>query len=196
MQHAWRFIHIRYRDETGVYRARFWMNGVKTSAILGQSLEISPGLFWNWDQTLSIDKIASSTKSPRNDPAQGVILKESEESGDPSQSAQDDNVMTDNDVWILDELDKTTNKVTKNLENLELHLAVEEIYDFVWHKFADKYIEESKSQRVKAQPTLEYVLKQILILLHPFMPFLTEELYQKFETKRVSIMQESWPSAK
>ena len=54
--------------------------------------------------------------------------------------------MTDNDVWILDELDKTTNKVTKNLENLELHLAVEEIYEFVWHKFADKYIEESKTQ--------------------------------------------------
>src|SRR3990167_1968978 len=142
------------------------------------------------------DKIASSTKSPRNDPAQGVILKESEESGDPSQSAQDDNVMTDNDVWILDELDKTTNKVTKNLENLELHLAVEEIYEFVWHKFADKYIEESKSERAKAQPALEHVLKQVLILLHPFMPFLTEEIYQKFETKRVSIMQESWPSAK
>ena len=102
------------------------------------------------------------------------------------------------DLWILDELGKTTKKVTKNVENLELHLAVEELYEFVWHKFADKYIEESKeseSKRVKVQPTLEYVLKQALILLHPFMPFVTEELYQKFEVKRESIMLEDWPTS-
>ena len=81
------------------------------------------------------------------------------------------------------------------MENVELHLAVEEIYEFVWHKFADKYIEESKSERVKVQPVLEHVLKQVLILLHPFMPFLTEEIYQKFEDKRESIMLEEWPSS-
>ena len=100
------------------------------------------------------------------------------------------------DKWILDELSKTIRTVTKHLENLELHLAVEEIYEFVWHKFADRYIEESKSNRVKVQPTLEHVLKQVLILLHPFMPFLTEELYQKFEVKRESIMQEEWSSSR
>jgi len=98
-----------------------------------------------------------------------------------------------NNAWISDELTKTIRKVTSNLESLELHLAVEEIYEFVWHKFADRYIEDSKSDRVKAQPTLEHVLKQVLILLHPFMPFLTEELYQKFEVKRESIMMEDWP---
>src|SRR3990167_8077306 len=98
-----------------------------------------------------------------------------------------------NDKWILDELNKTIKKVTKNLENLELHLAVEEIYEFVWHKFADKYIEESKSERAKAQPALEHVLKQVLILLHPFMPFLTEEIYQRLDVKRGSIMLEEWP---
>ena len=100
------------------------------------------------------------------------------------------------DQWILDELDKTVKAVKKHLENLELHLAVEVLYEFVWHKFADEYIEESKeseSKRVKVQPTLEHVLKQILILLHPFMPFLTEEIYQKFDVKRESIMLEEWP---
>ncbi|OGD86237.1 valine--tRNA ligase, partial [Candidatus Curtissbacteria bacterium RBG_13_35_7] len=97
------------------------------------------------------------------------------------------------DQWIMAELKKTTKKVTKNLDNLELHLAIDEIYNFVWHKFADKYIEQSKSQRVKAQPTLEHVLKQVLILLHPFMPFLTEELYQQFKVKRKSIMLEDFP---
>ena len=98
------------------------------------------------------------------------------------------------DNWIVNELDKVTKAVTKHLENLELHLAVEEIYEFVWHKFADKYIEESKSERVRVQPTLEHVLKQVLILLHPFMPFLTEEIYGKFEVRRESIMLEEWPS--
>ncbi|KKR78205.1 MAG: hypothetical protein UU23_C0002G0032 [Candidatus Curtissbacteria bacterium GW2011_GWA1_40_9] len=99
------------------------------------------------------------------------------------------------DSWILDELDKTIKKVTKHLDSLELHLAVDALYEFVWHEFADKYIELTKEKRDDAQPTLEHVLKQVLILLHPFMPFLTEELYQKFDVKRESIMQETWPTA-
>jgi len=99
------------------------------------------------------------------------------------------------DMWIEGELSKTTIMVTKHLEQLELHLAVDELYEFVWHRFADKYIESTKSRRNEAQPTLEHVLKQVLILLHPFMPFITEELYQKFEVKRESIMQETWPTA-
>lgn len=99
------------------------------------------------------------------------------------------------DDWIMGELEKIIKKVTKNLDNLELHLAVEELYEFVWHRFADRYIESAKNRRDDAQPTLEHVLKQVLILLHPFMPFLTEELYQKFEVKRESIMLEDWPSS-
>ena len=103
---------------------------------------------------------------------------------------------TKDDKWVMDKLDKTSQKVTENLEKLELHLAVDELYNFVWHTLADKYIENSKGRREEAQPVLEHVLKQILILLHPFMPFTTEELYGKFGTKRASIMQESWPEVK
>lgn len=99
------------------------------------------------------------------------------------------------DKWILDELEKTIKDVTQHLEKIELHLTVDALYEFVWHSFADKYIESIKERRVGAQPVLEHVLKQVLILLHPFMPFLTEELYQKFETKRKSIMVEVWPPA-
>ena len=61
------------------------------------------------------------------------------------------------------------------------------------HKFADKYIEMSKSRREDAQPVLEHVLKQTLIMLHPFIPFITEELYWKFEVRKKSIMLEEWP---
>lgn len=99
------------------------------------------------------------------------------------------------DKWIMDELEKTVKKATNHLEKIELHLVIDEIYNFVWHKFADKYIEKSKERREETQPVLEHVLKQVLILLHPFMPFTTEELYWKFEVRKKSIMLEDWPSS-
>jgi len=100
---------------------------------------------------------------------------------------------TKDDKWIMDELDKTIKKVTKNLDNLELHLAVDELYNFVWHSLADKYIENSKNRREETQPILEYVLKHTLIMLHPFMPFTTEELYWKFKVRKKSILLEDFP---
>ena len=96
------------------------------------------------------------------------------------------------DKWILGELEKTIKSVTKNLEEIKLHLASEAIYDFIWHKFADIYLEKSKARREEAQPVLEYVLKTSLIILHPFMPFTTEEIYQKFADRKKSIMLEEW----
>jgi valyl-tRNA synthetase len=97
------------------------------------------------------------------------------------------------DLFIVNGLDRLTTGVTKDLENFNLHLASEKIYNFVWHEFADKYIESSKNRRAEAQPTLEYVLKTCLILLHPFMPFVTEEIYQTFQGREKSIMIEAWP---
>jgi valyl-tRNA synthetase len=99
------------------------------------------------------------------------------------------------DLFIVNGLDRLTTGVTKDLENFNLHLASEKIYNFVWHEFADKYIESSKNRRAEAQPTLEYVLKTCLILLHPFMPFVTEEIYQTFQGREKSIMIEAWPTA-
>ncbi|MBI2334991.1 valine--tRNA ligase [Candidatus Daviesbacteria bacterium] len=100
------------------------------------------------------------------------------------------------DKWIMDELNKTIKTVTKNLEEFKLHLAAESLYEFIWHKFADIYIEKSKDRRAEAQSTLEYVFKTSLELLHPFMPFITEELWQKLPHKEKSIMVTQWPSTK
>jgi len=121
--------------------------------------------------------------------ARFILQLAPEESDSPKEMSKDD-------LQILDELNKTTKAVTKHLENLELHLAVDVLYEFVWHKFADKYIESTKGRRASAQPTLENVLLQVLILLHPFMPFLTEEIYQGFEVRKKSIMLEDWPTSK
>jgi len=91
-------------------------------------------------------------------------------------------------------LGKTTKRVTKSIEKYRFDLAAQEIYQFFWHKFCDKYIETAKSRREQAQPVLLEVLKTSLILLHPFIPFLTEEIYQKLPNKKKrSIMVENWP---
>ncbi len=97
------------------------------------------------------------------------------------------------DKWITERFGEAEKKVTKHLENLELHLAVEVLYEFIWHEFADVYIEKSKKRREEAQDTLNFVFKNVLIILHPFMPFLTEDLYIKYIAEKESVMIESWP---
>ncbi len=111
----------------------------------------------------------------------------------PKDSKIEKDLSYEEDLAIEKELADLTLAVTKHLENIDLHLATEALYEFTWHKFADIYIEKSKARREEAQPVLEYVLKQLLIMLHPFMPFVTEELYQRFDVKRESIMLEEWP---
>lgn len=99
------------------------------------------------------------------------------------------------DRAILTELNKTKESVTKAIIDYRFSQASEELYDFIWHKFADKYIESTKSRRSEAQGVLERVLDESLRLLHPFMPFLTEELWQKLPNKKGdSIMVSPWPS--
>jgi valyl-tRNA synthetase len=69
------------------------------------------------------------------------------------------------------------------------------LYEFAWHEFADKYVELTKERRAEAQPTLEFVYINILKLLHPIMPFVTEELFRKCTDTNKSLMIEPWPSA-
>ena len=97
------------------------------------------------------------------------------------------------DKKIVEQLNTTITEVSKNLESFQLHLATESLYEFIWHQFADIYIEKSKSRRSDTQPVLEYVFTTLIKLLHPFMPFLTEELYQKLPKHEKSIMSAEWP---
>lgn len=99
------------------------------------------------------------------------------------------------DKKVLENLNKLVVDVTKGIERYDFNYALANIYEFVWHYFADLYIESSKVRRAQAQPVLEKVLKTSLILLHPFMPFVTEEIYLKFSNRTESIMIEKWPSS-
>ena len=93
----------------------------------------------------------------------------------PAQAGQS---LNSDDKWIIEELNKTTETTTKAIEQFRLHDAASEIYEFIWHKFADVYIEKTKDRREEAQYPLLHVLDQSLRLLHPFMPFVTETIWQ------------------
>jgi valyl-tRNA synthetase len=98
------------------------------------------------------------------------------------------------DQWILDELNLTIKNVTKDLNKFRLNEAAEAIYDFVWHKFADIYIEKTKNRREEAQSTLEKVLTGSVKLLHPFMPFVTEQIWKEMGSRDL-LISSSWPKS-
>jgi len=101
------------------------------------------------------------------------------------------------DKTILKSLDETTKSVTKDLEGFEFGKAAHILYDFFWHDFCNVYIEEFKKQGIKnnGQETILFVLLTSLKLLHPFIPFITEEIYQQLPVKdrKKSLMVENWP---
>ncbi|OIP97840.1 valine--tRNA ligase [bacterium CG2_30_40_12] len=104
--------------------------------------------------------------------------------------------VNEGDKWIIQEMGKTAVTVTRNLEKYRFDKAVEEIYHFFWHSFCDKYIESVKDRREDAQTVLEEVLETSLKLLHPFMPFVTEEIWGKLPKKKdTPLIISSWPSA-
>lgn len=96
------------------------------------------------------------------------------------------------DQEIIQYFNGTIANTTRHLDTYNLHLAIDELYDFIWNKFASSYLEENKSRRAEAQPVLEKIFKESLILLHPFMPFTTEELWQQY-IDQSSIMTAQWP---
>ena len=107
------------------------------------------------------------------------------------------------DKWILSKLNKTIREVTENINNYDLGVALQKIYDFIWDEFCDWYIEMVKPRlydagnptRLEAEFTLNYVLTCALKLLHPFMPFVTEEIYTKLIGAEKTIMLTDWPKA-
>ena len=98
------------------------------------------------------------------------------------------------DKWILTKLNKTIEKVRKHMDKYEFNIVGTEIYNFAWNDFCDWYIELSKGESSsKTKSVLIKVLTDILKMLHPFMPFVTEEIYSKLPIKEDSIMISEFP---
>jgi valyl-tRNA synthetase len=104
------------------------------------------------------------------------------------------------DKKIIKKLEETTDSINKNLQKFEFGQASHLIYDFFWHDFCDEYIEVSKSEigkeKSETKNVLSYILLSSLKLLHPFVPFITEEIYQKLpiKNKKEFLMIETWPT--
>ncbi len=96
------------------------------------------------------------------------------------------------DKWIVGELEATISGVTSRLDSYEFSLAAEELTDFTWNKLADWYLEISKVEKGKDE-ILVYILKNLLSLWHPFIPFVTEAIWQSFNTDL--LMVSAWPKA-
>ena len=90
------------------------------------------------------------------------------------------------------EFDDIVKDMTKDMENYRFHLASEKIYHYIWHRFADEIMEESKKNK-EIQSSLIYILKNSLKLLHPFMPFVTEEIWSMVPDKKGLLMVSKWP---
>ncbi len=96
------------------------------------------------------------------------------------------------DNWILSEMNELVSKVSKNLDNYEFSFAADELNDFTWNKLADWYLEIAKIEKDK-DSILVYLLKNLLILWHPFIPYVTETIWQS--TNQDLLMVASWPKS-
>ena len=120
---------------------------------------------------------------------------------DPDFSQVDRSKFTTADKWILSACDKLIGEVTENINKFELGVALGKVYEFIWDLYCDWYIEIVKPRlfnqeddtRLEAQFVLNDVLVKCMKLLHPFMPFITEELYQSLYKDAESIMISKWP---
>lgn len=108
------------------------------------------------------------------------------------------------DKWILKRLNNVVEEVSKNLDKYEIGLAASRIEDFIWEEFCDWYIEFAKerlnsddeNKKATVKKVLLYVLKDMISLLHPFMPFITEEIYKQLPNKKDMLIVESWPQVR
>ena len=113
----------------------------------------------------------------------------------------EESALTLEDRWMLHKVNVLASEVTENMEKFELGIAVQKVYDFIWEEFCDWYIEmvkprlysETEQTKASALWTLKTVLTNALKMLHPFMPFITEEIFCTLNPEEESIMISSWP---
>ena len=99
------------------------------------------------------------------------------------------------DKAIIEKLNSLIEQIDAAYATYRFNDISDALYEFAWHEFADKYVESTKERRAEAQPTLEFVYGTILKLIHPIMPFVTEEIHKKLNSEIDSIMISSWPTS-
>jgi valyl-tRNA synthetase len=137
-----------------------------------------------------------------NRPAEKELVDFRKANYDEEKSTYQDSSLKLADKWILNRLNKLILEVTNNIENYDLGVALDKIYNFMWNEFCDWYIEmakirlygEDKNEKVQVSYVLNEVFRKCLKLLHPFMPFVTSEIYSELVTyDEKELMISNWP---
>ncbi|MDE6384650.1 MAG: valine--tRNA ligase, partial [Eubacterium sp.] len=195
-------IHGLVRDAQGRKMSKSLGNGIDPLEIIDQygadalRFTLATGNSPGNDMRFSDDKVMASRNFANKlwNAARFVLMYLGEDynyNGLPTELAIEDK-------WIISKVNTLAKDVTENLEKYELGIAVQKLYDFIWDVFCDWYIEISKIRLQSgegadtAKAVLVYVLTDILKLLHPFMPFITEEIYQAIPHDTESIMVSKW----
>ena len=199
------FIHGIVRDAQGRKMSKSLGNGIDPLVVIDQygadalRFTLATGNSPGNDMRFSDEKVGASRNFANKlwNAARFILMNLGEDEKAPHIPDE----LTLEDKWILSLFNTLTKEVTDNLDKFELGIAVQKLYDFIWDVFCDWYIEISKirlnSGDEKAAQTardmLVYIMSNTLKLLHPFMPFITEEIWQTLPHNGESIMVSDWP---
>ena len=202
------FIHGLVRDAQGRKMSKSLGNGIDPLKVIEEygadalRFALATGNAPGNDMRFSDEKIESARNFANKlwNASRFVLMNLTEEDGELLTLPSDDELAIE-DKWILSRFNKLTKTVNDNVDNYELGIALAEIYSFTWDSFCDWYIEMAKSRifdtgaaSLTAKRVLVYVLTGILKLLHPYMPFITEEIYQALPHTDDSIMISEYPT--
>ena len=200
------FIHGIVRDSQGRKMSKSLGNGIDPLEVISQygtdalrfalTIGNSPGN----DLRFSTEKVeAARNFANKVWNASRFVLMNFDENLDFSNV--DKSKFTAADKWIMSRINTVTKEVAENIDKFELGLGLQKVYDFIWEEFCDWYIEMVKPRlydresegRLEAQYVLNFVLGNAMKLLHPYMPFITEEIYTHLVNDGRSIMISEWP---
>ncbi len=201
------FIHGLVRDAQGRKMSKSLGNGIDPLVIIEQygadalRFALATGNSPGNDMRFSDEKIESARNFANKlwNASRFVLMNLSDD--DEDCSLPDISLLSTEDKWVLSRLNSLAKSVGDNIDKYELGVALSEIYDFIWDIFCDWYIELCKSRLQNkgskeahtAAHVLIYVLTNLLKLLHPYMPFITEEIYQSLPHSDESIMISEFP---
>ena len=201
------FIHGLVRDSQGRKMSKSLGNGIDPLEIIDQygadalRLTLVTGNAPGNDMRFYLEKVeASRNFANKAWNASRFIMMNME---DKTITEPEDFQLKPADRWILSKVNTLAKDVTENMDKFDLGIAVQKVYDFVWEEFCDWYIEIAKYRIYHAEEdpqgancalwTLKTVLGNALKLLHPYMPFVTEEIYSALVPEEESLMMSSWP---
>jgi len=202
-------IHGLVRDSQGRKMSKSLGNGIDPLEIIDQygadalRLTLMTGNAPGNDMRFYMERVeASRNFANKVWNASRFIMMNLEKAEVPSEMALQ--ALTQADKWILSKVNTLAKDVTDNMEKYELGIAVQKVYDFIWEEFCDWYIEMVKPRlyndedttKAAALWTLKTVLTNALKLLHPYMPFITEEIFCTLQPEEESIMISLWPEFK